>query len=880
MFRIKQLFINHDTDPVGTGSDLSFHWYLESDSPDTMQRSYWLQIALDQDFYHMVFDSGEIWTDASANRKADGFTPESLTKYFVRVRVYSQRGEDSGFSPSSCFVTGILMAGEWNGDFITAEQPEDVPKFMGTYVHGGFRITKKPVQAYVCATALGLYHLYINGQRAGEDEMAPGWTSYRQHLLCQTYDVTSLLIQGDNVIGAMLGSGWFKGRMGSYGRTHIYGDRTAFLCQLRIRYEDGTIQQFATGPDWRGCPSPVTAADIYDGETYDARLEQDGWCRPVFAADSRWKNVSTVKFPKEGLTPQGGGRIRVMEELPAREILTTPAGDTVIDFGQNLTGRVHFYIKGRPGERVELQCFEILDPLGNVYTDNLRTAKQTITYICRDETGVWFHPSFSFQGFRYIWVASYPGPILKENFKAQVLHTHMRPTGSFTCSNPMLNQLQHNILWGLKGNFLDVPTDCPQRDERLGWTCDAQVFSRTACFLMDTHTFYAKWLLDLYADQTPEGGIPHVVPDIITGYPVQGFLKQGTHSAAGWADAAVIIPWTLYLVYGDTDILIRQYDSMKAWVEFMRSHADGPSWSYRLQFGDWVALDAEEGSYFGATPNDYVCSAYYAYSTGILARTAGLLEYRADAGIYQALYQSVSTGFCERYLDAFGDLKVHTQTAYVLALYFRLLPVSSRERAAACLADLIRREDGHLVTGFLGTPYICHALSQNGYEEEAFALLMKEDLPSWLYQVKMGATTIWEHWDGLKPNGTLWDPHMNSFNHYAYGAIGDWMYRVLAGIGIDEDAPGYKHILINPYTPPSLAEVSARLDTMYGPLFVHWRRTAGEVVLNLEIPTNTTATVSPLCLKRWVELPERYSDLTGSDSPLCLGSGRYGLRFG
>ncbi len=423
----------------------------------------------------------------------------------------------------------------------------------------------------------------------------------------------------------------------------------------------------------------------------------------------------------------------------------------------------------------------------------------------------------------------------------------MRQTGTFTCSNPDLNQLWSNITWSLRSNFVDIPTDCPQRDERLGWTGDAQIFCPTASFIRGTYLFYEKWLRDVACDQTQEGGVPHVVPDIITPNidRVEDWLcSQGTHSAAAWADVAVLNPWNLYLIYGDERILAEQYESMKKWIRFMERHAEGIIWNYRLQFGDWVALDAEEGSYFGATPNDLTCTAYYAYSTGIFAKIAAILGKSEDAAYYGALEQRIKKGFGERFFDpSTGGMTVQTQTAHIIALHFGLTPEEYKEQTVRELTELLAKEDGHLVTGFVGTPYFTHALSENGHVKEAYELLLKEDFPSWLYQVKAGATTIWEHWDGQKPDGSMWSADMNSFNHYAYGSIGEWLIRAVTGIRCDEERPGYRHVNLTPQPGGGLTAAEGVFQSVYGEIRCGWKSDPDRVQIHIELPANTTGTL-------------------------------------
>ncbi|MDO4305328.1 MAG: family 78 glycoside hydrolase catalytic domain [Eubacteriales bacterium] len=841
MLEIRKIYMDYERNPEGVAKMPQFGWEIGSDRKNVVQHAYQLQIGEDETFGSLLYDSGMITSDESAHVFAEGVRPEAARRYYVRVRV-NDGTEESGWSETGSFVTS-LMEEPWKAPFVSGETDDSYKEVSkGTYVRGLFEVKKEIKEAYAYTTALGLYQFYLNGKKVGEDEMTPGWTSYRRHLLYQTYDVTDCLKEGANVAGAKLAAGWYKGVMGLTKSRNNYGDQTGFAMQIVIRYQDGEVETICTDPSWKGCDSPVVFAEIYDGEIYDASLEIPGWAADEVPVGT-WKDVQIVPFDVSVLRAQSGARVRVMDELPARRIFTTPKGEQVVDFGQNLAGRIRVTASGKPGDVIELHCFEILDKDGNVYLDNLRKAKATMKYtFAREETVTW-HPTFTYMGFQYAMIVSWPGEAKPENFTAYTLHSKMESTGNITCSHPLLNQLHHNYLWGLKGNFLDVPTDCPQRDERLGWTGDAQIFCRTATYLMNTYTFYKKWLRDLEVDQTPEGGVPHVVPNIEEGRTDGNWLlSQGPHSAAAWADAAVINPWTMYLMYGDKAILEKQYESMKGWINFMRAHSEDNIWNYKLQFGDWVALDAEEGSYFGATPNDLTCTAYYAYSTGLFAKMAKALG-REEAQEYEQLYDAIVKKFQDTFFDENGIMTAQTQTAHIVALYFRLTPEKYIEKTVEGLKRLLDKENGHLVTGFVGTPYFCHALSQNHCVKEAYDLLLKEDFPSWLYQVKMGATTIWEHWDGIKEDGSMWSADMNSFNHYAYGAIGEWMYRVMAGIEADESAPGFRHSVIYPRIGGGLSYVDGSYHSVYGEIRVKWEAEGSRTVLTVQIPANTTASV-------------------------------------
>lgn len=886
MIAINRIYMDYETAPVGVSHIPQFGWEIVSDRRNVKQKYYELQIAEDEDFQELVFDRGRVESEESAHVYVKDVSLKSGKRYYVRAKAGDGQ-EESSWSDISSFVTALAgKNGEWEDGaplwkaaFVSAETDDSYKETSkGTYVRGSFDIGKEISEAYAFTTALGLYQFCVNGEKVGDDEMTPGWTSYRRHLLYQTYDVKKYLKQGKNVAGAMLAAGWYKGVMGLTKARNNYGDQTAFSMEILIRYTDGTTQSICTDSSWMGADSPVVFAEIYDGEIYDAGLEIRGWSEEEHPC-GHWKPVQMVSFDTEVMRAQYAAKVHVMDRIPAKRIFTTPAGEQVIDFGQNMAGRIEVTAAGKPGDVIELHCFEVLDKDGNVYLDNLRAAKATMKYtFAREETVTW-HPTFTYMGFQYALIVSYPGEAKPENFTACTLHSQMESTGRLECSNPLLNQLHHNYLWGLKSNFLDVPTDCPQRDERLGWTGDAQIFCRTASYLVNTYTFYKKWLRDLEVDQTPEGGVPHVIPNIEEGRTDGNWLlSQGPHSAAAWADAAVINPWTMYLMYGDEAILRRQYQSMKGWIDFMRAHSEDNIWNYKLQFGDWVALDAEEGSYFGATPNDLTCTAYYAYSTGLFAKMARALG-KEEACEYEELYHKIVKKFQETFFDEEGNMTAQTQTAHIVALYFGLTPKKYIQKTVEGLKRLLDRENGHLVTGFVGTPYFCHALSQNHCLKEAYDLLLKEDFPSWLYQVKKGATTIWEHWDGLKDDGSMWSADMNSFNHYAYGAIGEWMYRVMAGIEADSDCPGFKHAILYPRIGGNLKYTDASYHSVYGDIRVRWETDGDQVALTVEIPPNTTAQI---CLDEAKTVQES-DGLEFVPAENCMkteaGSGKYRIVF-
>jgi alpha-L-rhamnosidase len=590
-----------------------------------------------------------------------------------------------------------------------------------------------------------------------------------------------------------------------------------------------------TDENWKSTTGAIRYSEIYHGEINDARMEKSGWAEAGYN-DADWSGVTLKDLPKDHLVATYNEPVRKHETFKPLKIFKTPKGEQVVDFGQNLVGLVEVTASGRAGDSIKVYHAEVLDKQGNFYTDNLRDAKELNVYVLKGGGIEKFEPHFTFQGFRYIRVEGFPGELKPENLTAVAMYSDMQPTGNFTCSNPLINQLQHNIQWGQKGNFLDVPTDCPQRDERLGWTGDAQVFSRTAAFNMHVHNFFAKWLRDVEADQGDNGSVPFVIPNV---------LGRNAGGSAGWADVATIIPWNMYLAYGDTMILQTQYGSMKKWVEYMRNASKNYLWNTGFHFGDWLfyrPFDDNDGR-SAVTDKYLIAQCFFAHSTELLINAARVLGKTEDVSTYTELLKNVKDAFMKEYVTSTGRLVSGTQTAYVLALNFDMLPEALRKQAADKLAQNVRDYGNHLTTGFLGTPYLCHVLTRFGYTDVAYKLLLQDSYPSWLYPVKMGATTIWERWDGQKPDSSFQTPGMNSFNHYAYGAIGDWMYRVVAGIDSYESQPGYRRIVLNPHIGGDLTNATASLQTYYGTISSGWKKQDGQLVWEVEIPANTTATL-------------------------------------
>ena len=842
-FAVDGLRTEYMINPVGIDSrQPRFSWQLRTNERNVRQSAYHIRVAhTERDLTlgrNLVWDSGRTTSSESIQRAYAGPALESGHRYVWQVQVWDDRGRPSGWSAPASWEMGLLSPSDWRTAWIEPDLKEDTtgspPPPM---LRRAFRLDKRVRSARAYMTSHGLYELYLNGRRVGEDVLTPGWTSYKTRLQYQTYDVTSLLRPGDNAAGIVLGNGWYRGNMGFERLRNIYGDRLAALLQIVVRYADGTTVTIGTDSQWKAATGPIVMSEIYHGETYDARLEKAGWTEPGYD-DMSWGGVHVANHPKDVLIAPAGPPVRRMETIRPKTVLKTPAGLQVVDMGQNMVGWVRLRVQGPSGTTVTLRHAEVLDKDGNFYTANLRRAAQTITYTLKGGDVETFEPHFTFQGFRYVAVEGYPGSLTLDSLTGVVVYSAIEPAGDFSASLPLLNQLQHNIAWGQKGNFVDVPTDCPQRDERLGWTGDAQAFARTAAFNRQVAGFFTKWLKDLAADQLPNGSVPWVIPDIISK------PDRPAAGSAGWGDAAVIIPWTMYLTYGDTRMLEEQYPSMTKWVEYMRQRAGGDYvWDGDAHFGDWLAFATTRSDYPGATTSkELIATAFYGHAADLVARTARVLGKSDDLAKYEQLFDRVRTAFQREFVTPDGRVGEATQTAYVLALQFDLLPEGMRAGAAARLAKDVR-EHKHLTTGFLGTPYLCHVLSRYGYLTDAYMLIERTEYPSWLYPVTKGATTIWERWDGLKPDGSFQDAGMNSFNHYAYGAVGDWLYRVMAGLEIDESAPAYKHLLVQPQPGGTITSASARYESMYGRVSSGWLIANGRFELTVDVPPNTTATI-------------------------------------
>lgn len=834
-------------DALGIGSPAPrISWTSETSARDWRQSAY--EILVTTDDGAELWSTGRVDSDASVLVPWDGPPLVSRQRCSARVRVWGNDGEASAWSAAAPLEAGLLEPTDWTARFVGPGWDEDTSAMQPCpMLRREFTVGSHVERARLYVTALGVYEVEINGVRAGNHVLAPGWTSYHHRLRYQTLDVTPLLREGANAIGAVLGDGWYRGWIGFEGRRNIYGDRLALLAQLEITYADGSVQVVATDEAWHAATGPILSSGIYEGEAYDARLERDGWSGAGHD-EAAWTPAVAVDYDMEALIAPISPPVRRTQFVDAAEVLRSPSGKTILDFGQNLVGRLRITVSGAAGTTIRLRHAEVLED-GELCRRPLRGARATDRYTLRGGHDETWEPRFTFHGFRYAEVDGWPGALAPEAVQAVVCHTDMERTGWFECSDADVNRLHENIVWSMRGNFLDVPTDCPQRDERLGWTGDINVFSPTASFLYDVGGFLASWLADLAADQYEDGVVPFVVPDA---------LSVRSQATACWGDAAVIVPWTLYERYADVAVLEMQYDSMCKWVEHVAGLAgESRLWDRGFQFGDWLDPAAPpERPREARTDTHLVATACLAHSADILSRIAAVLDRKDDSTRYERLAQEVREAFAQEYVTPAGRLAADTQTAYALALQYALLPTDAqREHAAARLARLVHQNEYRIGTGFVGTPLICDALCDSGNADMAYRMLMERSCPSWLFPITMGATTVWERWDSLRPDGSVNPGQMTSFNHYALGAVGDWLHRVVGGLAFDQSA--YKRITIAPRPGGGLTSARSRLRTPYGMAESSWRIEQERLIVRAVIPPNTSAVVH----------------LPGSDEALEVGSG-------
>ena len=804
--RIYGMQVNHLVNPLGFDLGAPTFSYKVKDTAARQARAARLRVygpAGDS-----VYDSG-----LRADLDSLGFTPQLTlsprTRYAWQVTVEADTGETAD-SPLAWFETA-KQSEPWQGQWISAAEGIENARLFTRFTLPG---QVKSARLYICG--LGLYEAYVNGQKAGDEYLAPFCNNYDAWLQYQTYDVTDLLAE-ENELSVLLGVGWYMGRFGFQGQRAVYGDTEALLCELRVTLADGSERVIASDLSWQGAQSGVRFANIYDGETFDAGFQ--GAPQPVRPAPGL-----DFSRPRARLSPP----VRIMHTLRPAHILHTPAGETVLDLGQEITGWLTFRAAGERGHRYTLSYGEILQD-GCFYRDNLRTAQQAFRYIS-DGAERWARPHFTFFGFRYVKLEGFGEAPDPHDFVGCVLYSDMEQTAFVTTGSEKVNRLAENVLWGQRGNFLDVPTDCPQRDERMGWTGDAQAFCATALYQMDAAAFYDKFLYDMETEQRPRGGaVPHVIPS---------FHMPGSPSCA-WADAAAILPWTVYLFTGDRALLRRRYENMRLWVEWLYQADERTGgrrlWQAGAHFADWLALDAAyPASCTGGTDPDFIACAFYLYSTRLTRQAAEALGLSDDADRYRRLEEEILQAIRREYRTAGGQLALRTQTAYILCLYLGLMPPEDTPRLKAGLDRAFENSRGELRTGFVGTSYLCRVLTACGFDRLAYSLFLREEYPGWLYEVNMGATTVWERWNSVLPDGHVSDTGMNSLNHYAYGAVMEWLFRDAAGIAPVAEAPGFRRALLQPHPDPRLGTLDFRYESAMGRYRSAWQVT-GERAFDWQI---------------------------------------------
>jgi alpha-L-rhamnosidase len=784
------------------------------------------------------WDSGWVESSQSIFVPYGGATLRARDRVTWRVNVRDESGREAGWSEGAHFELGLLSAADWQARWIRSSQEIDSTRERVATLRRTFSLAKPVAKARLHATARGVFALQLNGQRIGTDHFANGFTSYRHRIDTLTYDVTPQLQRGENMLQGLLGTGWYAGRF-PFETKHVgpYGTDTALLLQLEITYGDGSTEMIISDERWEGTyEGPVISSSLYDGEVYDARRLPANWS-PVTAEAELGSAV---------LTPKPFAPVRATQTLVPQQITQPQPGRYVFDLGQNMVGWARLSLPVRKDQAITLRFAEMLQADGSLYTENYRTAKSTDTYTAAADGMITWEPHFTFHGFRYVELSGLPADAIpqKDWVTGVVLRSDLPATGHFQSSHAKLNQLQGNIVWGWRGNSLDIPTDCPQRDERMGWTGDAQAFCVTSLFNTGAHAFWKSWLGSMRDDQYADGAVPPFVPTAMS--------KWETRSP-GWMDAATIIPWDVYVRTGDIELLRENYGMMERLVGWYRGQAVDGLLPTIKGFGDWLqpypkaraTPQNKDADRKGDTPLPLLGLAFHARGTQILAEAAKALGRGEDAQRYSQKAAAVRAAFMRQYFDADGKLKnvPETQTGYVLAIAFDLIPAELKTKAGEQLVRLVREADGHLRTGFLGTPFLASALDQTGHADVAAEVIFRETYPSWFYSINQGATTMWERWNSYTRDGGFGDVSMNSFNHYAYGAIGQWLYERVAGLSPDPAQPGYKHFFVYPLITPQLNSARAELETPYGKAVSAWSRQGDVVVLDVVVPPNTTATV-------------------------------------
>lgn len=901
-------------------------WKLRSDGTNVMQSAYQVQTSKTEDFADITWDSGKIESSNSQGIRYAGPELKSMERLYWRVKVWNNHEEESPFSESAFFETGLLHASDWKAQWIEPEKEVDIDAYKpAPYIRKEFAVKKGLVSARACFTAKGLYSFYLNGSEGTDHLFTPGFTSYYKRLQVQVYDVTPFLHEGKNALGIILGDGWWRGTTGGASLKNNFGYKVAFLGQLILNYEDGSREIIGSDGSFKTSHGPLLKSDMKAGEVFDARISLEGWTQPGHD-DSAWEQVVVTEDKLDNLIGTRSVPVRQKERFTP-EVLRTPNGETVLDFGQNIAGWVEFQVQGDAGAEVVLIHGEALDRDGNFTLQNLSSHGpledfQEVHYILAGGGLESYRPHFAIFGFRYVLVKNYPGEVTPDHFTAVAIYSDLEETGDFTCSNPLINQLVSNSRWSQKSNFMEVPTDCPTR-ERAGWTGDAQLYSRTASNFMNVYPFFEKWMADLAAEQFPDGAVGSTVPTVIGHHSLEEWErfmkgnkdpmmamrrpKPGTASmldgSTGWGDAAVIIPWTMYLCYGDKGILEKQFDSAKAWVDYMAScaktanevyknspayhhYTDGELdadyiWDTKFHWGEWLEADTIFKDIVSAMTKSkdsipYVATAYYAYSSRLLSEMAYELGMDGEGAKYRALFEKIKLVYNKYFIQDDGTLIEGRQAPNVRVLAFGLADQDKKQAVADKLAQMVVEQDDHLNTGFLSTPFLLQALADHGYADIAFRLLEQDTCPSWLFAVTKGATTIWESWRGITPDGEL----SGSLNHYSYGAVCDFLFSGIAGIRPVWDEAGYKHFVLKPMHGGTLTQASAVYESLYGTIRSSWEKTDRSVTYRFEVPVNTTATIMlPGSQAALSQITNEFSDVRYDEGRIIwtVGSGQYSI---
>ncbi len=859
-------------------------WEIISDKKEMMQSAYQVIVAeSEEDLMHeknVIWNTDVVATDSSINCEYNGPTLKSKQRYYWKVRIWDENNNISNYSSVAFWEMGLLEESDWEAKWIscnidranvykpnnimeamTPQQFDDSSFNQCPYLRKEFEISKEVESARIYVTAHGVYDLFLNGNKVNDNLLAPEYNDYDSFIHYQTYDVTKHVSCGENTFGAILGDGWYSGFIGVMSINQQYGEDISLLMQMEIKYSDGTVQKIVSDESFRSATGPLIYSELYKGEKYDARKELVGWNLNGYN-DSNWKECLIQNFKKDNLIAFYGEPIRIVKEFKPKSIYTSPKGETIIDLGQVIAGKFRVKLTGKSGMQVSFTCSEITQPNGDFLMNIMGVNKdQKDIYICKDDKEVIYEPRFTYHGFRYIKVEGYEGTFSVDDFTALVISSDLQQNGEFKCSDNRINKLQSNIFWSQRANFISIPTDCPQR-EKAGWTGDIQVYASTAAFNMGTSAFLSRWMKSVETEQLEDGQIPMIVP-YMKDYSTLVAQSMGTHSSAGWGDACIIVPWVLYNTYGNKRALEDNYHVMKKWVAYIertaseniidvkgemtpeRKERQKYLWNTGFHFGDWLApsltineageIDMHRSAFLS---KDVVAPCFYAYSTELMSKIANILNQKTDEVYYKELNQKIRKAFADEYISEDGTIQGGFQGIYVLALEMNLVPENLKLKVVQKLVDLIEGNGYKLDTGFLSIPFLLDVLYDNGHKDIAYILLFQTECPSWLYEVEKGATTIWEAWQAIKPDG---EPTNVSYNHYAFGCVGDFIYRRIGGIQNTEVA--YKHISIQPDFECGLTSAETSYKSVHGLISVQWELKDKKVDVKVKVPGNTRATV-------------------------------------